>query len=69
MSVVELICKLSGSEIEPDVRGTGTPSGEIDRQWVDHSKLTALTGWEPTVDLEEGLTWTIDWYRTHASQT
>jgi CDP-glucose 4,6-dehydratase len=67
MSVVELICKLSGSEIEPDVRGTGTPSGEIDRQWVDHTKLTTLTGWEPTVGLEEGLTRTIEWYRSNVS--
>ena len=67
--VVDLICRISGSDVKPEIRGSGTPSGEIDRQWVDHSKLTALTGWEPTVDLEEGLTWTIDWYRTHASQT
>jgi len=67
--VVDLICRIAGTDVKPEIRGTGTPSGEIDRQWVDHSKLTALTGWEPTVDLEEGLTRTIDWYRTHASQT
>jgi CDP-glucose 4,6-dehydratase len=61
--VVALICRLAGSDVTPDVRGAGVPSGEIDRQWVDPSKLRALTGWEPSVTLEEGLRRTIDWYR------
>jgi CDP-glucose 4,6-dehydratase len=64
--VVDLICRIAGTDVKPEIRGSGTPSGEIDRQWVDHSKLTALTGWEPTVGLEDGLKRTIDWYRTHA---
>jgi CDP-glucose 4,6-dehydratase len=61
--VVELICRLAGTDVEPDIRGKGTPAGEIDRQWVDYSKLNGLTGWEPTVSIEEGLQRTIDWYR------
>lgn len=65
--VVARICALAGTDVEPDVRGTGTPSGEIDRQWVDASKLRALTGWEPRVDLDEGLRRTLDWYREHPS--
>src|SRR6202030_2888884 len=36
LDVVKLICRLAGTGVEPDVRGTGTPSGEIDRQWGDH---------------------------------
>jgi CDP-glucose 4,6-dehydratase len=63
--VVELICRLAGCELEPDVRGLGTPANEIDRQWVDAAKLRALTGWSPAVTLEEGLRRTIDWYREH----
>ncbi len=63
--VVELICRLAGMDVQPDVRGSGTPSGEIDRQWVEFSKLKALTGWSPQVTLEEGLARTIDWYRAH----
>ena len=63
LDVVELICRLAGTGVRPDVRGAGTPPGEIDRQWVDYGKLTALTGWEPSVTLEEGLRRTIDWYR------
>jgi CDP-glucose 4,6-dehydratase len=63
--VVSLICRLAGTEVEPEIRGHGTPRGEIDRQWVDASKLRELTGWEPLVSLEEGLRRTIEWYRAH----
>jgi CDP-glucose 4,6-dehydratase len=65
IDVVKLICSLAGTGVEPDVRGAGTPPGEIDRQWVDYGKLHALTGWEPSVTLEEGLRRTIEWYRAH----
>ncbi len=65
--VVALICRLAGAELAPDVRGRGVPAGEIDRQWVDHTKLTKLTGWQPLVALEEGLRRTIDWYRCAGS--
>jgi CDP-glucose 4,6-dehydratase len=65
LDVVRLICELSGSGLEPDVRGAGMPAGEIDRQWLDFSKLRALTGWTPAVELEEGLRRTIEWERTH----
>jgi CDP-glucose 4,6-dehydratase len=63
LEVVELICRLAGADIEPDVRGAGTPKGEIDRQWVDASKLRELTGWEPHHTLEQGLERTLEWYR------
>ncbi|MBN1527647.1 MAG: GDP-mannose 4,6-dehydratase [Thermoleophilaceae bacterium] len=63
--VVELICRVSGTDTEPDVRGTGTPAGEIDRQFVDTSKIRELTGWTPRVELEDGLRRTVDWYREH----
>ncbi len=64
--VVELICRLAGSSVAPEVLGAGTPEGEIDRQWLDSSKLQAVAGWSPRVGLEEGLMRTIDWYREHA---
>lgn len=63
--VVALICRLAGGEVEPDIRGAGTPAGEIDRQWVDPAKLAALTGWQARTGLEQGLTRTIAWYREH----
>ena len=63
--VVELICRLAGATLTPEIRGAARPHGEIDRQWVDDTKLRELTGWAPAVDLEEGLRRTIAWYREH----
>jgi CDP-glucose 4,6-dehydratase len=63
--VVELIATAASSEIEPDFQGTGNPDGEIDRQFVDSSKLRELTGWRPAVELEDGLRRTFKWYREH----
>ena len=63
--VVEAIARLAGTGVEPDVRGTGNPEGEIDRQYVDPTKLRETCGWAPAVDLEEGLWRTIEWYREH----
>jgi len=63
--VVELVCEAAGTQLEPDIRGTATPAGEIDRQFVDGTKLRELTGWAPTVDMREGLARTVDWYRSH----
>ena len=63
--VVALIARLAGTGVEPDVRGSGSPVGEIDRQCVDAAKIRAVVGWEPRIGLEDGLRRTIDWYREH----
>lgn len=63
--VVARICALAGTDVAPEIRGSGTPTGEIDRQYVDASKLRALTGWQPRVELDEGLRRTLDWHRAH----
>jgi CDP-glucose 4,6-dehydratase len=63
--VVDLIAELGGSEIEPEYKGAGNPDGEIDRQFVDSSKLCELTGWRPAVELRDGLARTLEWYREH----
>jgi CDP-glucose 4,6-dehydratase len=63
--VVELICELGPGEIEPDYRGTGNPSGEIDRQYLDSTKIRERIGWEPRVELREGLSRTLEWYAAH----
>lgn len=65
LEVAQLVCRLAGTGVEPDVRGTGTPPGEISRQWVDSSKLRSRSGWAPQVSLEDGLQRTIDWYRRY----
>jgi UDP-glucose 4-epimerase len=38
---------------------------DIGSIYVDHSRLTEATGWEPRVGLEEGLAETIAFYRAH----
>jgi CDP-glucose 4,6-dehydratase len=63
--VVATIARLADTGVEPDIRGIGNPAGEIDRQYVDPTKLRERVGWEPKVGLEEGLERTIAWYREH----
>ncbi len=63
--VVELICELGPGAVEPDYRGAGNPSGEIDRQFLDSAKLRERTGWAPEVDLSEGIGRTLEWYSAH----
>ena len=57
--------EMSGTGVTPDISGSGTPAGEISRQWLDSGKLRTSAGWEPRVGLEEGLRRTIAWYREH----
>jgi len=63
--VVDLIATAAGTGIEPEYLGTGTPDGEIDRQYVDSTKLREMTGWRPRVGLADGLAATLEWYREH----
>jgi CDP-glucose 4,6-dehydratase len=63
--VVALIAELSGTGVEPDIQGEGNPEGEIDRQYVDPTKQRETLGWQPAVELREGLERTMDWYREH----
>lgn len=63
--VVRMILELAGSDLEPEIRGSGNPAGEIDRQWVDATKLRDACGWAPQVELREGLRRTVEWYREH----
>jgi CDP-glucose 4,6-dehydratase len=63
--VLETIAAVSGTGLDPEYHGTGNPSGEIDRQYVDSAKLRELTGWHPAVELDDGLARTLEWYRQH----
>jgi len=65
LEVVEAIARLAGTGVEPEVRGDGNPEGEIDRQFVDATKLRERCGWAPEVSLDRGLERTIAWYREH----
>jgi CDP-glucose 4,6-dehydratase len=65
LEIVETIARVAGTGIEPDVRGEGNPKGEIDRQYVDSTRLRELTGWRPQFSLEDGISRTLEWYREH----
>jgi CDP-glucose 4,6-dehydratase len=70
VSVLELVrtlIEVSGRELEPDVRGRGTPEGEIDRQWLDSTAVRGELGWEPRVELRDGLRRTWEWYERHSA--
>ena len=65
VSVLEIVMRLieiARLEIEPDVRGHGTPHGELQRQWLDSSAISEELGWAPAWDLQQGLRATFDWY-------
>ena len=65
--VVDLVAaeveRTGGAPVEPEYLGDGVPEGEIDRQFVDASRLTELTGWQPKVSLAEGIAEAVAWYR------
>ena len=63
--VIDLICELGPNDVEPDYQGTGNPPGEIDRQYLDSTKIRERIGWEPKVDLREGISRTLEWYAAH----
>jgi CDP-glucose 4,6-dehydratase len=65
LEIVTEIARIAGSGAEPEIRGTGNPEGEIDRQYVDAAKIRERCGWSPAVSLEEGIGRTVDWYRDH----
>jgi CDP-glucose 4,6-dehydratase len=70
-SVKEMVSRLvavSGREVEPDIQGEGTPHGEIDRQFLDSSRIRDELGWEPRWELDDGLRETWTWYERHLSR-
>ena len=62
LDVVHRLIAVSGRELEPDVKGTGIPPGEIPRQFLDSTPLREELGWEPRVGLDDGLRETWEWY-------
>jgi len=68
ISVLDLVkrtIKISGSSMQPDIQGKGTPKGEISRQYLASEKAKRMLGWNARVSLDEGIKKTIDWYRRY----
>jgi CDP-glucose 4,6-dehydratase len=60
--VVQRLITASGKDLEPDIQGTGTPHGEIDRQFLDSTAIERDLGWSAQWDLDRGLRATWEWY-------
>ncbi len=43
------------------------PKADIKATWADISKAKKILGWQPTVDLEEGICRTVQWYRNNTA--
>ncbi len=67
LRVVQELIAVSGKPVEPEIRGQGTPDGEIDRQYVDSSPIRDELGWAPDWDLEHGLEAAYRWYERYLS--
>ena len=61
--VVERVARLVDREITVDVNEARLRpvASEVERLVADRSKAKALLGWEPAVDLDEGLRRTLEW--------
>ena len=62
LEIVRRLAEIAGAGVEPDIRGEGTPHGELTSQWLDSSAITEQLGWTPAWDLERGLEATYRWY-------
>lgn len=64
LDLVTTILRVMGSDLEPDIRATAKV--ELLAQYLDASAARTRLGWRPSVALEEGLAYTVDWYRAHS---
>jgi CDP-glucose 4,6-dehydratase len=62
LELVQTMIRVSGREIEPEIRGAAPPGGEIDCQYVDPTAIREVLGWTPRFDVERGLEATYRWY-------
>jgi CDP-glucose 4,6-dehydratase len=65
LEIVRRLIAASGKDVEPEVRGAGTPPAEIDRLYMDATAIRTELGWQPRFDLDSGLARTYAWYEDH----
>ncbi len=63
-ALVQKISELLGRnlEVQTDASRIRPPSSEVYRLCADNSKAKNLTGWEPKIELDEGLVRTAEWF-------
>jgi CDP-glucose 4,6-dehydratase len=67
LDLVNKIIRLTGrmGELHPKVMLTQKIENEIDAQYLASDKVSERFGWRPLVDLDSGLSQTIDWYKSN----
>ena len=60
--LVRLIHKLTNSNSYLGIGELKKRKTDISRMKSDYKKFNAISGWKPSIKLEEGLKMTIDWY-------
>ena len=66
LKVVQTLLEVANrKDLKPEILGKGSLHGEIDRQWLDGSKVLKMLGWQPKIKLEQGLRKTYHWYKDH----
>ncbi len=65
LELVERLIAVSGRDVEPDIRGEGSPAHEIDRIYLDSSAIREELGWDPEWSLDDGLRKTYAWYERY----
>lgn len=65
LDLVNRIIRLAGREgaVEPQIQLQSKITGEIDAQYLSAAKIESRCGWQAMINLDEGLTRTIEWYR------
>ena len=61
--LAKLVLRVAG--VSPAIETADAPPGSVRRRCPDLSKLRELTGYEPSVTLEEGVRTTYAWYAEH----
>jgi nucleoside-diphosphate-sugar epimerase len=64
LELAKRIVRLSGSQ--SDIIFTPLPVDDPKVRQPDITRARALLGWEPVVDVDEGLRQTFEWYRARA---
>ncbi|MFH0777206.1 MAG: GDP-mannose 4,6-dehydratase [Candidatus Eisenbacteria bacterium] len=65
--LVDKVCAIVGKEVKVvfDPARLRPAMSEVERLVADTSRARELTGWEPSVSLDEGLRKTVDWISDH----
>jgi UDP-glucuronate 4-epimerase len=63
--VIELIEQYLGKKAR--IKKFAFPKADIKETWADISKARKILGWSPTVELEEGIKYSVEWYLANKS--